>query len=354
MTFVLPLPSQSPLKRSFSDSPYLHTAPTHFAGRSCYSVFSRDGEDISAASPVPLKPLGTKSQYRNDENKRLAFDTKSILEIVETVSSTGTSPSICDFAFPEKIQTQNLGDGSVGSFINNNANCNKHLEEEVDQISQGFEATDEEEAGILTSLESLNESKDARRTSTNDTRSFVANTDDAEDPKRPTQPFRKWVDTLRRRNIDHHHGLTAPKTLSFAQALSQVRACAATHEPRFDAPEVCQGHKKSMSITSSFGFVAAMKSASVTIASASIAPIRRSRSTKTRRNGDYSSQSDPKLSLESTRPYMFPLIDDGAWDRAVERRKILLELVSSEESYICDMKLLVNVSSAISYSNCFK
>lgn len=38
-------------------------------------------------------------------------------------------------------------------------------------------------------------------------------------------------------------------------------------------------------------------------------------------------------------------LDHAAWDRAVQRRKILEELVSSEESYVADLKVLLHVGS---------
>lgn len=40
------------------------------------------------------------------------------------------------------------------------------------------------------------------------------------------------------------------------------------------------------------------------------------------------------------------IIDEAAWGRAVQRRQTLEELVSSEESYIADLKVLINVGSS--------
>jgi len=81
----------------------------------------------------------------------------------------------------------------------------------------------------------------------------------------------------------------------------------------------------------------------MTIASASIAPPshRRNLSGVTRREKRSSDFSDTRMSYESN-PFGGPMEED-AWKRAVQRRYILEELVSSEESYISDMKVLYNV-----------
>ena len=47
--------------------------------------------------------------------------------------------------------------------------------------------------------------------------------------------------------------------------------------------------------------------------------------------------------MESNAGSLGPIIDEGAWLRSVQRRKVLEELIASEESYIGDMKVLVNV-----------
>lgn len=46
--------------------------------------------------------------------------------------------------------------------------------------------------------------------------------------------------------------------------------------------------------------------------------------------------------MESNAGSLGPIIDEGAWLRSVQRRKVLEELIASEESYIGDMKVLVN------------
>jgi hypothetical protein len=91
--------------------------------------------------------------------------------------------------------------------------------------------------------------------------------------------------------------------------------------------------------------VTTVKSASMTIASASIAPPshRRNLSGVTRREKRSSDFSDIRMSYESNPLSLGAVMEEDAWKRAVQRRHILRELVSSEESYISDMKTLFNV-----------
>lgn len=93
---------------------------------------------------------------------------------------------------------------------------------------------------------------------------------------------------------------------------------------------------------SSLGFVTAMRSATVTIASASIAAISRqdSRSRHARRLS-LASGSMARSSMDTRRSS----IDKAAKQRSRRRREKLEELIRTEESYVADVKALSNVSS---------
>lgn len=92
------------------------------------------------------------------------------------------------------------------------------------------------------------------------------------------------------------------------------------------------------------GFIGAVKSASVTLASASIGALR-SRASRVRLDQRINGSSDdPRASIDSHVAAGTPLIDDATWARSVQRHKILEELVATEESYIADMKAFLNVS----------
>lgn len=103
-----------------------------------------------------------------------------------------------------------------------------------------------------------------------------------------------------------------------------------------------RGHNKSDSQgSSSLGFVTAVKSATATLASASIATVSR-RATKWRRGQQRSSVisgSDPRRSVDSQRSFS----DEAAKERARKRRAKLEELIRTEESYVGDLKALSNV-----------
>ena len=110
-------------------------------------------------------------------------------------------------------------------------------------------------------------------------------------------------------------------------------------------PNVSESTRRmSGSIPSSLELVRAVKSASITLANVSMAPrSHRGWPRKSRVEDRSSGFSDARVSMESNAGSLGPVIDEGAWLRSVKRRKVLEELIASEESYIEDMKVLVNV-----------
>jgi len=154
-------------------------------------------------------------------------------------------------------------------------------------------------------------------------------------------PFKRWLSTLRRRN---HEKRNAAAKHSFGQsALDESKG----NQMQSSSPQhtnVQFGHQKSLSNSSSLGFVTAIKSASMTLASTSIAPRSRrgQRSGHLRSDHGSSGFSEVRMSFDSRKSFE-PIMDEKAWSRSVQRRKIIEELMESEESYIADMKALVNV-----------
>lgn len=107
------------------------------------------------------------------------------------------------------------------------------------------------------------------------------------------------------------------------------------------------GHRKSSS-GSSFGFVAAVRSASVSIASASIITRPRRHTARSSLHGrtDLSSRgsiSGPRFSEDSTCFERTISNDPAVTERLLQRRRILEEIINTEESYIGDVKFLMNV-----------
>lgn len=90
------------------------------------------------------------------------------------------------------------------------------------------------------------------------------------------------------------------------------------------------------------GFVTTVKTTSITVASTSIAPTSE-RAPYKARIGNRSSITDARRSIESYRGGLGPVIDESAWLRSLQRRKVVEELIASEESYIADLKVLINV-----------
>ena len=103
-------------------------------------------------------------------------------------------------------------------------------------------------------------------------------------------------------------------------------------------------HRKRQS-TSSSRFVHTMKSASLSNASFNLA----GRSLRFGRSTDsYGALgSDLRQSIDSERPPTSASVDEAAFRRAIKRRQILLELVTTEESYISDLKALIYLYSTL-------
>lgn len=155
------------------------------------------------------------------------------------------------------------------------------------------------------------------------------------------QPFERWVNTLRLKKASYKNR-TRPKLDGLLSPLPTPSS--ATTSP----DRSCKGHRKSESWTSSVNFVTAVKSATITIASASIAPLSRSGSKRSGRARLIRVSSglfdpEPRFSTDTGRPSLSLIVDDGARQRARKRREKIEELIRTEESYLSDLKALSNV-----------
>lgn len=148
-------------------------------------------------------------------------------------------------------------------------------------------------------------------------------------------PFRRWLSTLRKNNQTQSRFGTLR---GGRQSLDDSKPLPATPKSR--------RHRKSLSMSSSLGFITGVHSASVTIAGTSIAPLshRSTVASRFRRGHRSSLMSDARPSLDGALAGSDAGVDKASWLRAVQRRKILEELIATEESYIGDMKILMNVS----------
>ena len=151
-----------------------------------------------------------------------------------------------------------------------------------------------------------------------------------------TRPFNKWVKNLQRRGGARRQTVSCDTTRSTLQ------------KELLETPPTQKrsGHKKSLS-GSSFGFVTAVKSASISLASLSIAPRSRRTGVSSRQQRAERSSKASNLgrhSEDSSYIARSAVIDQAVTNRLIQRRRILEELINTEESYVADVKFLMNVS----------
>ncbi|KAH0542149.1 hypothetical protein FGG08_003449 [Glutinoglossum americanum] len=147
------------------------------------------------------------------------------------------------------------------------------------------------------------------------------------------QPFYRWIETLKRKKIRHR---TSIPGLHKGKAYDDLDSSSAYESHR---------HTKSSSY-SSMGFVSAVKTASISLASfTGPSASRKTRQSAQQRSGTRSSRfsdNEARLSIDSS-GMPAAVIDEGTRERAIKRRRILEELLSTEESYIADLKILINL-----------
>ncbi|KAF2458254.1 hypothetical protein BDY21DRAFT_284534 [Lineolata rhizophorae] len=354
MAYVLSLTPQSPLKRSFSDTPYLTpTSPPVDDGSSCNTVLQPISANASARSPVSpsgsLLSLPVSTKTRHNENTPPTLTPQSLRSLVDSLANVqksqrhfGHSPRKpswgTDISPPPRYNTATPSiQGPVCEPLRDANTDHKFSTEDFG-----------EEDGTLYNPRQRND------TPFGPPFGPIAESENSEDDSEnlncfrqvPTSPgmhydpspFKRWMSALRRRNLQkndavHMHGdnwgLETPTT-RFGQAISSP---------------IESGHRKSESQGSSVGFITAVKSASITLASTSIAPFSARTPVRGRRRGETRSSgiSGHRPSSDSMTGDFGPIMDEQAWLRSVQRRKILEELIETEENYIDDMKALINV-----------
>ncbi|KAF6840039.1 rho guanyl nucleotide exchange factor [Colletotrichum plurivorum] len=162
----------------------------------------------------------------------------------------------------------------------------------------------------------------------------LANPDTAPEPH---GPFHKWMRNLHRRARQRPRPMNADGSLPW-KLLDPADRSALSRRTR---------HRRSSS-GSSFGFVAAVKSASISLASGSVAsrPRGHNRRSFAHSRTDRSSRASftaARFSEDSCHVEWPVLADPMATERALQRRRILEELISTEEGYIGDIRFLMNV-----------
>lgn len=157
------------------------------------------------------------------------------------------------------------------------------------------------------------------------------------------RPFDRWLKHLHKKTIRRRTISTAPedcdsRVLAFDGAADTVSSPTTAWYP---------AHHKSAS-SSSTGFIEGVRSASMTLASLSLAPrSRRTAITPRHLRGDRSaraSHSGFRSSEDSCYLDRGPANDQAVTRRAIQRHRILEEIITTEEGYVADMRFLKSVS----------
>lgn len=335
MAYVLSLQPHSPLKRSFSDTPYLRSCSSLSIASSSGTVRHEAPPSISTGSLVSCPSAGADSFPLPHRSTNFIFPSPRSILSVRSANSAPTPSSIASQSSPpEKLQDieaprdsviENDPDQSETAQIDSRLRT-PEITVEQEPSSDGQDRSRDPEVGVV---------KDLSRpiyTDLTDT-SLLKPPDSPSTSNENTPPLKRWVSTLRRRNLQRRKPVAMQATDRWYadDPNNHVRSPRRSNEQ--------SNHRKSLSHSSSMGFITAVKSASITLASASIGPLR-SRSSNPRGSG----HSEIRASMDSSAAPLGAILDEATWLRSLQRRKILEELISSEESYLADMKAFVNVS----------
>ena len=161
-----------------------------------------------------------------------------------------------------------------------------------------------------------------------------------EHPVKTENPVKRLISTLRTQGLKRRHSLTARKERWVLDDFDEAKPT------KIDLMESrrLNGHQKASSWASS-GIRNAIKSATVRLHAATSRPhspiFTRARLLKSNR-GSRVSNATGQVSMDGDL-VSARLIEHAAKERAVQRRRIVEELVSSEESYVADLKVLLHV-----------
>ncbi|KAI1007815.1 hypothetical protein K3495_g425 [Podosphaera aphanis] len=149
---------------------------------------------------------------------------------------------------------------------------------------------------------------------------------------KPNRPFKKWARSF------EHRGLRRRKTVSCDTSTPSV------NRDLFESPGTQRrsNHKKSTS-SSSFGLVTAVKSASISLASFSIAKKTNVSSSQQRTDRSSKTSHIGRTSEDSTYKAKGIIVDQAVINRLLQRRRVLEEIINTEEGYVADVKFLMNV-----------
>jgi hypothetical protein len=342
MAYVLSLRSHSPLKRSFSDNPYLQSCSTlkePFLGP-LGDVTTRN---TSACSLYTLSSNRSNIWSITNENTP-PLTSQSLLNLVPENQIYDFGSQHSDHV-PRKHTcganrtTSSLPRTTIQSNpFSRKAPSLQHVVESSSSSESSPESMDVdnssiEESELFNLYEAMHVPLPEGQSSNSAAEQRNLPPSAPEALQTETQPFRRWMSTLRRRHL--HRCKKQELSFDGGRELLAVRPPQSTN--------MTSVRRVSESITSSIGFVTTVKTTSVTVASTSIAPMSERAAHRTTRLGNRSSNTDARRSIDSTHGGLGPVLDESAWLRSLQRRKVVEELIASEESYIADLKVLINV-----------
>ena len=161
-----------------------------------------------------------------------------------------------------------------------------------------------------------------------------------EHPVKSENAMKRLIGTLRTQGPKRRHSLTVRKERWVLDDFDEARSIG------LDVPQSRQlkGHQKASSWSSS-GLRNAIKSATVRLQSTTNRPhspiFSRVRMMKSNRGSRVSNAAN-RVSIDADQ-VAARVAEHAARDRAAQRRRIVEELVSSEESYVADLKVLLHV-----------
>lgn len=181
---------------------------------------------------------------------------------------------------------------------------------------------------------------------------------------RPPKPFQKWMRTLHKRVLRQQEILGYDGSIPDGMGMGDLGS---------DFRRSDRHHHRHSSSDSSLAFVTAVKPASLSVTGISLltrsrkTTIRSARGSRGPRTAEEQRSSRASLSVisgprmsEDSGTYSLPEkpapMDPAVVERALQRRRILEELISTEEGYIGDVRFLMNVGFSFPSpgASCFK
>ncbi|KAL5457901.1 hypothetical protein PMIN06_003622 [Paraphaeosphaeria minitans] len=348
MAYMLSLRPHSPLKRSFSDSPYLASC-SPLKDVTFGALHDITPRNASACSLYSLRSNGACDWFRGTENTPPPAS-RSLLDLVPETDGHHTHAGLDDHV-PRKrscgLNRPVPSFSKIATPANPYSRKARVTTQESERLSSDPSSPEpmvvdnntDDDTDFFDLYEAIHIPLPEGRWSDNTANGAQVHPEEHDADVASPQPFRRWMSTLRRRHI-HRHRDPVPEVPSVAVEMIEDQDL--LFPPVVPITETVRRFSDSMS--SSLGCITAIHSASITVASASIA-LRSDTpgvADKVRLGKRSSHYSEARISTESHGGALSTIIDEGAWLRSAQRRKVVEELISTEESYIADLKVLVN------------